>query len=254
MLIFCIPFLQVTVIVRGLKRKCIEEKTYQAKSFSLPAHFSDGTKSSSDKECPTTVTQLKKGRRVMINICPLKTKIIIRQVGKYLTVHMRVPKDLTRRKSIGLCQRGCPRIEQMNLDKMGRIEKFVASLYKENKLSKRVKRQRQERAQRLCGAAKVRGFYYKSCLFDMLTSDDPSFVQAARKAMKDFKTINKDDEGRPIVNETARDFWTGPTRTSVTTVRTIDTTLLPSSSGYTVHKSSFSLLLIILVVLLQVLT
>jgi hypothetical protein len=88
----------------------------------------------------------------------------------------------------------------------------------------------------------------------MLTSDDPSFVQAARKAMKDFKTINKDDEGRPIVNETARDFWTGPTRTSVTTVRTIDTTLLPSSSAYTVHKSSFSLLLIILVVLLQVLT
>lgn len=225
---------------------------YQARSFSLPTHFSDGTKSSGDKDCPTTVTQLKKRRRIMIDICPLKTKIIIRQVGKYLTVHMRVPKDLTRRKTIGLCQRGCPRIEQMNLDKMSRIDKVIASFYKEDKLSKRVKRQRQERARRLCGAAKVTGFYYKSCLFDMLTSDDATFVKAARKAMKDFRTINKDDEGRPIVNETARDFLKELTkaRTTVQTVST--TTLVPSSSGYSVHESSLSVALIMLVALLQV--
>jgi hypothetical protein len=186
----------------------------------------------------------------MIYICPLKTKIIIRQVGKFLTVHMRVPKDLTRRKSIGLCQRGCPRIEQMNLDKMNRIDKVIASFYKEDKLSKRVKRQRQEKARRLCGAAKVTGFYYKSCLFDLLTSNDKSFVTAARKAMKDFRTINKDDEGKPIVNETARDLWTGPTKARTTIRTVVDTTLVPSSSGYTVHKSSFSLALVMLLVLL----
>jgi predicted transcriptional regulator len=140
----------------------------------------------------------------------------------------------------------------MNLDKMSRIDKVIASFYKEDKLSKRVKRQRQERARRLCGAAKVTGFYYKSCLFDMLTSDDATFVKAARKAMKDFRTINKDDEGRPIVNETARDFLKELTkaRTTVQTVGT--TTLVPSSSGYSVHESSLSVALVMLVALLQV--
>ena len=237
--------------MKGFKRKCIEEKTYQARSFSLPTHFSDGTKSSGDKECPTTVTQLKNGRRIMIDICHLKTKIIIRQVGKYLTVHMRVPKDLTRRKSIGLCQRGCPRIEQMNLEKMTEIEQVIDSFYKKDKLSKRVRREREERARKLCGKANIKGFYYKSCLFDMLTSDDKTFVKAARKAMKDFRTINKDDEGRPIVNETARDYPSKPRTEPRTTEPTSIgvPSIIPSSSAYTVHKSSFSLLLALLVML-----
>lgn len=238
--------------MRGFRRKCIEEKMYQARSFSLPTHFSDGTKSSGDKDCATTVTQLKKGRRIMIDICHLKTKIIIRQVGKYLTVHMRVPKDLTRRKSIGLCQRGCPRIEQMNLDNMTGLEQYINSLYPKDKLSKRVRREREERARKLCGKANIQGFYYKSCLFDMLTSDDKTFVKAARKAMKDFRTINKDDEGRPIVNETARDYLSKPRtqpRTTEMTTTTGVSSIIPSSSAYTVHKSSFSLLLAVLVML-----
>ena len=240
--------------MRGLKRKCIEEKTYQARSYSLPAHFSDGTKSSDNKDCPTKIKKFKKGKRILIHICPLKTRIIIRQVGKYLTVHMRVPEELTQRRTIGLCQRGCPKIEQMNLDKMNRIDKIIASLYKERKLSTRVRRQRQERARRLCRAAKVRGFYYKSCLFDMMTSNDASFVRAARKAMKDFRTINKDDKGYPIVNETVRDFWTGPIKRARTTVKTMDTKIVTPSSGYgSVKKSSLSLLLMVLLMtMLQV--
>lgn len=236
------------MIVRGLKRKCIEEKTYQARSFSLPKHFSDGTKRSGDKDCPTTVKQLKKGRRILINICPLKTKIIIRQVEKYLIVHMRVPEDLTRRKTIGLCQRGCPRIEQINLDKMNRVDKVIASLYKKEKLTKRVKRQRQERARKLCGAAKVTGFYYKSCLFDMLTSDDASFVKAARKAMKDFRSINKDDDGKHIVKEAARHYRTRPTK--AIKVQTTSNTLVPSSAGSIIHKNSFLLAVCIHLLLL----
>lgn len=243
--------------MRGLKRKCIKEKTYQARSFSLPTHFSDGTKSSGDKDCPTTVTQLRKGRRIMIDICPLKTKIIIRQVGKYLTVHMRVPKDLTRRpNTIGLCQRGCPRLQQMNLDKKSELKQLIDSFYKEDKLTKRVRREREERARKLCGRAKIKGFYYKSCIFDMLTSDDKTFVKAARKAMKDFRTINKDDEGRPIVNETvnetARGYFSAEPRTKARTTERTSTgvpSLMPSSSAYTVHKSSFSLLLVLLVLL-----
>ncbi|XP_028406952.1 RGM domain family member B-like [Dendronephthya gigantea] len=248
---------KVTVIVRGLKHKCIEEKMYQARSFSLPAHFSDGTKSSGDKDCATTVTRVGKGRRVIIDICPLKTEIIIRQVGKYLTVHMRVPKDMTRRKTFGLCQRGCPRIEQMNLDKRSPIDKVITMLYKKDKLekmSKRVKRQRQERARRICGAARVRGFYYKSCLFDMLTSDDASFAKAARKAMKDFRTINVDDNGNPIVNETARDWWTGPTE-ALTEVRTtvgIQLGTEPNSSAFSIHKRNISLVLMMLTTLVYV--
>lgn len=224
---------------------------YQARSFSLPAHFSDGTKTSGDKDCATTVTRMRKGRRVIIDICPLKTKIIIRQVGKYLTVHMRVPKDMTRRKTFGLCQRGCPRIEQMNLDKRSPIDKVISMLYKKDKLqkmSKRIKRQRQERARKLCGAARVRGFYYKSCLFDMLTSDDASFAKAARKAMKDFRTINVDDNGKPIVNETARDWWTGPTEISTEVRTTVGTPLgtKPNSSAFTIRKRNISLVLIML--------
>lgn len=199
---------QVTVIVKEFKRNCIQEKTYQARSFLLPAVFTDGTKSSEDEDCPTQIHEIQRGRAIRLDICALKTLIIIRQVGKYLTVHMRVPEDLMKRKTIGLCQHGCPRIEQMNLDKLPRVNKLIAS-YTKDTLNKKVKRQRYKRARRLCLAAKVTGFYYKSCLFDLLASGDSSFVKAAKTAMKDFRKINVDEGGELIVNETAKDFYTG---------------------------------------------
>lgn len=227
---------QVTVIVKESKRKCIEEKTYQARSSSLPAVFSDGTKSSGDTDCPTRVRKTERGKAVRLDICPLKTIIIIRQVGKYLTVHMKVPKQLARRRTIGLCQRGCPRIEQMNLDKTPRVNKFIAS-YSKDTLNKRVKRQRYKRALRLCRAAKVTGFYYKSCLFDLMASGDPSFARAARTAMKDFGKINIDDRGKPIVNETAEDLVQDleliPTGSSTSAFR-------PTSSSVRVTWNSMS--------------
>lgn len=212
---------QVTVIVKESRRKCIQEKTYQARSSSLPAVFSDGTKSSDDKDCPTRIRKTERGKVVVLDICPLKTVIIIRQVGKYLTVHMKVPKQLARRRTMGLCQRGCPRIEQMNLDKTPRVNKFIAS-YTKDTLNTRVKRQRYKRALRLCRAAKVTGFYYKSCLFDLMASGDPSFARAARTAMKDFGKINVDDRGKPIVNETAKDLDTG---------QGLDLELIPTASS-----------------------
>lgn len=246
-------YLQVTVIVKEYKRKCIKEKTYQAKSFSLPAVFTDGTKSSSDDDCPTRIRQLVKGRLVQLDICRLKTRIIIRQVGKYLTVHLRVPQALMRRKTIGLCQRGCPRIERMNLDKVPRLNSLITSHTKDI-LSKRVKRQRHSRARRLCRAAKLTGFYYKSCIFDLMMSDDSSFVRAARTAMKDFRTINVDDHGKPIVNETARDFYIEPTNCEgvLSWARTTPEIRPPSSSCSAIQQTSLLLSLSMLLVLWRI--
>lgn len=240
----CVLLFQVTVIVKGNKKKCIEEKTYQARSNSLPKHFTDGTKSSGDKECPTTVKPFRKKRRIMIYICPLKTKIIIRQVGKYLTVHMRVPKAMTGYKTKGLCQRGCPPLEQMKWDKMSTLDKLIASLYKKDQLTKRVRRKRERRARKLCGKANIRGFYYKSCFFDMLTSNDASFVKAAKKAMKDFHTINKDDKGRPIVNETERDYWTGPSAGAISS-----STKSPDSSSQGLSMSWYTMMVLVISVM-----
>jgi hypothetical protein len=167
---------KVTVIVRQ-HGPCAVEKTYEAQTDFLPGAFADGSKSSGPG---VRIREETPGKHIEIHLRYIATRIVIRQVGRYLTFAVKMPSSIAVQGAEGdtleLCVRGCPRRERIDFE---RILESESGPKKE--------------ALATCRALNITDFYLDACVFDLLTTGDGSFSAAARDAMLDSGQI-------PIVN------------------------------------------------------
>ncbi|UYV68268.1 RGMB [Cordylochernes scorpioides] len=165
---------QVTVIIRE-HHLCTKEKTYEARMDSLPSTFVDGTRTGGPDR-GVRIREEDPGRHVEIHARHLAARIVLRRVGRYLTFAAKLPTDLAATGmrqaatdgTLELCNQGCPIPERINyhqaLSGSGGEEPSAASTTSP-------------------------GAYYDACLFDLLTTGDISFSEAARDALKDVLNL-----------------------------------------------------------------
>lgn len=170
---------QIVVILREQKKSCVEQKIYRAEADSLPAVFLDGTWETGPSTCPVRIIELTKGSLIHINLCYIRTKIVIRQVGKYLTFHIKIPEDIVSSSSRGLCVAGCPKRERIDFKEV--LSSTAAQIQTRTNSVKYSKRHATE----LCTNSDVQGFYLDSCVFDLMFTGDTNFTAAAKSALED---------------------------------------------------------------------
>ena len=160
---------------------CVLQKIYRAEAGSLPAEFLDGTQETGPSGCPAIIFPRRKGHQthIEIKICYISTTIIIRQVGKYLTFHVKIPEKLLRKvPTTGLCVTGCPYLQRIDYRELLSYTDAQLSRMRRSKMSRK-------EAHAKCMEAKIAGFYLDSCLFDLLTTGDQNFSAAAWHALDD---------------------------------------------------------------------
>ncbi|XP_077988902.1 repulsive guidance molecule A-like [Glandiceps talaboti] len=171
---------KLTVIIKD-HSECTEQKLYQAQTGNLPAAFVDGTTRSGRS---LLIKEIVAGEHVEILAKYISTRIVVRQVGRYLTFAIRMPSDLvntSKKDGLELCVKGCPTREKIDFmdvipspneirDNSGIV------MTKETAIAK-------------CNEANVTEFYFDSCVFDLITTGDVNFTMAARKALTDFKEL-----------------------------------------------------------------
>jgi len=161
----------------------VDQKIYRAKAGLLPAEFHDGTRKTGPSDCAAKIYRRQKGAQVHIEIkiCYISTTIIIRQVGEFLTFHVKIPEQLLiKAPTTGLCVTGCPYRQ--------RIDYRELLSYTDEQLARmRPRRNKMSRldAHAKCTKTKITGFYLDSCLFDLLTTGDENFSAAAWHALDD---------------------------------------------------------------------
>jgi len=185
---------KIVVILREQKKSCVEQKIYRAETDSLPAVFLDGTYQTGPASRPARIVELIKGSLIHINLSYIKTKIVIRQVGKYLTFHMRVPQDIVSSSRRGLCVVGCPDRERIDFKE---VLSFTSAQLQERITS--LKHSRQQ-AIDICTASDVKGFYLDSCVFDLMMTGDTNFTVAAKKALEDAFFLDSNGTVQDIKN------------------------------------------------------
>ncbi|XP_054721062.1 repulsive guidance molecule A-like [Uloborus diversus] len=169
---------KVTVIVRQ-HGSCAQEKTYEAQVDSLPSVFVDGSKWSGPG---VRIREETPGKHIEIHFRYIATRIIVRQVGRYLTFATRMPSAIAvqgaQSATLELCVKGCPKRERIDSERLlepksGPKREAIAA----------------------CRALNITDFYLDACVFDLLTTGDGSFSAAAREAMLDAGQ-------QPVVNGT----------------------------------------------------
>ncbi|XP_076337173.1 repulsive guidance molecule A-like [Tachypleus tridentatus] len=174
---------KVTVIVRDYK-PCTQERTFESQTNNLPGMFNDGSKGKPEVE-PVFVWEVDPGSHVEIYIRYIATRIVIRQVGSYLTFAIKMPEEVAiisaSSENLQLCVKGCPRRERID------HKQFLA--HPNHWISKVARNSRPavpvQQAVELCRQRNVVNFYFDACVFDVLTTGDSSFTLAAEKALED---------------------------------------------------------------------
>ncbi|XP_061119646.1 repulsive guidance molecule B-like [Conger conger] len=200
--------IKVTVIFKA-QQDCTEQKVYQAVAGDLPAAFTDGTVSGGGSGGRSLwIVEEAAGRHVEIQAGYIGTTVIVRQLGHYLTLAARVPRDVAMAfddsQDLQLCVNGCPQAERIDRD--GHLplpdlgprwagpqhqyrqlhprasQGLVAALHHDFTL---------EAAVGACQARlEVKDIYFHSCVFDLLTTGDSNFTSAAYNALKDMETLH----------------------------------------------------------------
>lgn len=165
-------------MIKKSKYGCTEQKVYQAHIGYVPAAFRDGTRETGPNGCKTRIDGEPYVTGISIYICYLNTTILIRKVGKYLTFNIRAPEEYVS-QSRGLCVSGCPPSEM--IDYHGFFKKHPNNIVFGS--SKPAMSQNDAMSQ--CNRANVTDFYYDSCVFDLVSTGDSRFSNAAYRAMRD---------------------------------------------------------------------
>lgn len=169
---------KITVLIKKSKHGCTEQKVYQAHVGHVPTTFKDGTRETGPNWCKTRLEKEPDGEGVRLYICYLNTTVLIRKVGKYLTLNIRTPENYVA-LSQGLCVTGCPRSEMIDYE--GFFREHQNSVLFGSTSPAMLK----DNAVHLCKVANVTDFYYDSCVFDLISTGDRMFSGAAYRAMQD---------------------------------------------------------------------
>lgn len=171
------------MLIKPRGNGCVRQKIYRAEAGSLPAEFLDGTRETGPSDCPAIIYPRRKGPQshIEIKICYISTTIIIRQVGEFLTFHVKIPEQLLFKfPTTGLCVTGCPNRQRIDYRELLSLTdaQLARTRPRKSKMSRK-------EAHAICTETKITGFYLDSCLFDLLTTGDQNFSAAAWHALDD---------------------------------------------------------------------
>ncbi|XP_048187176.1 repulsive guidance molecule B [Perognathus longimembris pacificus] len=184
---------KITIIFKA-HHECTEQKVYQAVTDDLPAAFVDGTTSGGDGEARSLqIVERESGRSVEMHARYIGTTVFVRQLGRYLTLALRMPEELAmayeESQDLQLCVNGCPAGERID-DGHGQLSAIVgpaghaapAQAWPGYTL---------ETASTQCHEKMpVRDIYFQSCVFDLLTTGDANFTAAAHSALEDVEALH----------------------------------------------------------------
>lgn len=194
---------KLTVIVME-HPACAEEKYYQAEVDSLPLAFVDGSQGSGP-DGSLYLEQVVPGEHVVIYARFIGTTVIIRQIGRYLTLAVKMPQKLMRTSHEGLelCSAGCPPSQRINHQYfLSNPDQLASEVVQEDVLNMSV-----DEAILKCRRHNVTDYFFDSCVFDLITTGDTDFVEAARSAMTDVWSLSpelmENMPNRTILNSAA---------------------------------------------------
>ena len=175
---------QITVSFKQVHAECVSNKVYEATSEYLPNVFKDGTYFTGPKGCRTEVLK-ETSNQIIIQSCSLSSTIVIKRVGEYLIFNIQSPFVLVN-QTTGLCTNGCPANELVDYETYFENDvNSVESGYDKDltSISKRI-------AMEICENANLTDFFFDSCVFDLITTGNNEFSEAAILAMMDAKTYD----------------------------------------------------------------
>ncbi|TNN35944.1 RGM domain family member B [Liparis tanakae] len=205
---------KITIIFKPYEG-CTEQRVYQAVTDDLPAAFDDGTVSSGDpvhaspgadgaagKVRALWISERSPGRHVELHAGYIGVTVIVRQLGRYLTLAVRIPEDLSEAydasQDLQLCLNGCPGGER--IDRAGHLPLPPAPPALGLQLQRRPGFSAQTQAsppfsaeaarERCREQLDVQDIYFHSCVFDLLTTGDANFTAAAYSAQKDMESLH----------------------------------------------------------------
>ncbi|KAJ8339286.1 hypothetical protein SKAU_G00360720 [Synaphobranchus kaupii] len=200
--------IKITMIFKP-HQDCTDQKVYQAVTDNLPSAFMDGTVSGGGSNGRSLwIVEKAAGQHLEIHAGYIGTTVIVRQLGRYLTLAARVPREVAmafdESQDLQLCMNGCPSAERIDRD--GHLPlpeqgpRWAAPQHQYRKLHPRASQglaatQRSdltsEAAMMACQAQlEVKDIYFHSCVFDLLTTGDSNFTSAAYNALKDMEALH----------------------------------------------------------------
>ncbi|XP_043919807.1 repulsive guidance molecule B isoform X2 [Protopterus annectens] len=176
---------KVTIIFKAFQ-ECTDQKVYQAVTDDLPAAFVDGTTYGGEGDMKSLYIVEKAGwKHVEMYARYIGTTVVVRQVGRYLTLAVRIPEELAmayeESQDLQLCVNGCPTGERIDGEHLP-LPMVATQQFHGNTL---------ESATAKCHEKmEVKDIYFHSCVFDLLTTGDANFTAAAYSALEDLKALH----------------------------------------------------------------
>lgn len=187
-------FPQITIIFKA-HRECTDQKVYQAVTDDLPAAFVDGSTSGGDGDTKSLrIVERESGRYVEMHARYIGTTVFVRQLGRYLTLAIRMPEDLAmsyeESQDLQLCVNGCPLSERID-DGQGQVSAILGHTLPHTSLAQAWPGYTLETANAQCHEKMpVKDIYFQSCVFDLLTTGDANFTAAAHSALEDVGALH----------------------------------------------------------------
>ena len=166
---------------------------------------------------PVRIVEKEPGRHVEIHARHLGATLIVRQVGRYLTFAARLPRDIAEqgagREGLQLCVKGCPASERIDVATVlmghhsahGRHSGVPSSgrfhRSQTGEASRNYVGMHRDAALALCREYNLTDYYLDSCMFDLMTTGDPSFSLAASRAQSDYLNLLP-EAGHRLANRT----------------------------------------------------
>nr|XP_017521005.2 RGM domain family member B isoform X2 [Manis javanica] len=185
---------KITIIFKA-HRECTDQKVYQAVTDDLPAAFVDGSTSSGDGDTKSLrIVERESGHSVEMHARYIGTTVFVRQLGRYLTLAVRMPEDLAmsyeESQDLQLCVNGCPLSERID-DGQGQVSAILGHTLPHPSLAQAWPGYTLETANAQCHEKMpVKDIYFQSCVFDLLTTGDANFTAAAHSALEDVEALH----------------------------------------------------------------
>nr|KAF6490817.1 repulsive guidance molecule BMP co-receptor b [Molossus molossus] len=185
---------KITIIFKA-HRECTDQKVYQAVTDDLPAAFVDGSTSGGDGDTKSLrIVERESGRYVEMHARYIGTTVFVRQLGRYLTLAIRMPEDLAmsyeESQDLQLCVNGCPLSERID-DGQGQVSAILGHTLPHSSLAQAWPGYTLETANAQCHEKMpVKDIYFQSCVFDLLTTGDANFTAAAHSALEDVGALH----------------------------------------------------------------
>ncbi|XP_053263859.1 repulsive guidance molecule B [Podarcis raffonei] len=185
---------KITIIFKSYQ-DCTDQKVYQAVTDDLPAAFVDGTTSGGDGDTKSLhIVERVSGKYVEMHARYIGTTVFVRQLGRYLTLAIRMPEELAmayeESQDLQLCVNGCSSSER--IDDSGHLPlPVMGQLLPPGASSQTRSVYTLESATAKCHEKMLlKDIYFYSCVFDLLTTGDANFTAAAHSALQDVEALH----------------------------------------------------------------